>query len=35
MMGMNAPHKWPGETQRDWGRPMVMNAAVQTRMDAL
>jgi len=34
-MGLDATNKWPGETQREWGRPMAMNAAVQARMDAL
>jgi len=34
-MGMDATHKWPGETQREWGRPMAMDAAVQARMNAL
>ncbi|MDD5326176.1 MAG: 4-hydroxy-3-polyprenylbenzoate decarboxylase [Polaromonas sp.] len=34
-MGLDATNKWPGETQREWGRPISMDAAVQTRMDAL
>ena len=34
-MGMDATHKWPGETQREWGRTMTMDADVQARMDAL
>ena len=34
-MGMDATNKWPGETQREWGRPMAMDADVQARMDAL
>ncbi|RKR28821.1 4-hydroxy-3-polyprenylbenzoate decarboxylase [Acidovorax sp. 93] len=34
-MGMDATNKWPGETQREWGRPMAMDAAVQARMDTL
>ena len=34
-MGMDATNKWPGETQREWGRPMAMDAAVQARMDGL
>jgi len=34
-MGLDATNKWPGETQREWGRPMAMDAAVQARMDGL
>jgi 4-hydroxy-3-polyprenylbenzoate decarboxylase len=34
-MGLDATNKWPGETQREWGRPMAMNRAVTARMDAL
>jgi 4-hydroxy-3-polyprenylbenzoate decarboxylase len=34
-MGMDATNKWQGETQREWGRPMAMEAAVQARMDGL
>jgi 4-hydroxy-3-polyprenylbenzoate decarboxylase len=34
-MGMDATNKWPGETHRDWGRPIAMDAGVQARMDAL
>lgn len=34
-MGLDATHKWPGETQREWGRPMLMDAEVSTRMNAL
>jgi len=34
-MGMDATNKWPGETQREWGRPMTMDAAVKARMDQL
>jgi 4-hydroxy-3-polyprenylbenzoate decarboxylase len=34
-MGMDATNKWPGETQREWGRPIAMDADVQARMDAL
>ena len=26
---------WPGETNREWGRPMVMDPAVKARVDAL
>jgi 4-hydroxy-3-polyprenylbenzoate decarboxylase len=34
-MGLDATNKWPGETQREWGRPIAMDAAVAARMDAL
>jgi len=34
-MGLDATNKWPGETQREWGRPMAMDADVRHRMDAL
>jgi len=34
-MGIDATNKWPGETQRDWGRPIAMDEAVKKRIDAL
>ncbi len=34
-MGLDATNKWPGETQREWGRPMTMDAEVTRRMHAL
>ena len=34
-MGLDATNKWPGETSREWGRPMVMDAAVKQRVDEL
>jgi len=34
-MGLDATNKWPGETSREWGRPIVMDAAVKARVDAL
>ncbi len=34
-MGLDATNKWPGETQREWGRTITMDAGVQSRMDAL
>ena len=34
-MGMDATNKWPGETQREWGRTMAMDAEVAARMKAL
>jgi 4-hydroxy-3-polyprenylbenzoate decarboxylase len=34
-MGIDATHKWPGETTRQWGRPIEMDAAVRRRVDAI
>jgi 4-hydroxy-3-polyprenylbenzoate decarboxylase len=34
-MGLDATNKWPGETQREWGRTIVMDEAVKQRVDAL
>jgi 4-hydroxy-3-polyprenylbenzoate decarboxylase len=34
-MGLDATNKWPGETQREWGRPIVMDPAVEARVDTL
>jgi len=34
-IGMDATNKWPGETQREWGRPIVMDAAVKARVDSI
>jgi 4-hydroxy-3-polyprenylbenzoate decarboxylase len=34
-MGIDATHKWPGETSRVWGRPITMDAEVKRRVDAL
>ncbi len=34
-MGIDATNKWPGETTREWGRTIVMDAAVKRRVDAL
>jgi 4-hydroxy-3-polyprenylbenzoate decarboxylase len=34
-MGIDATNKWPGETSREWGRPIVMDAAVKRRVDEL
>jgi 4-hydroxy-3-polyprenylbenzoate decarboxylase len=34
-MGMDATHKWPGETQREWGRPMRMDEAAAARAEQL
>ena len=32
-MGMDATNKWPGETTREWGEPIVMDEAVKNRVD--
>lgn len=32
-MGLDATHKWPGETQREWGRAISMSAEVKRRVD--
>jgi 4-hydroxy-3-polyprenylbenzoate decarboxylase len=34
-IGLDATGKWPGETQRQWGRPIVHDAGVKARIDAL
>jgi len=34
-MGIDATAKWPGETARRWGRPIVMDPEVKRRVDAL
>ena len=34
-MGLDATNKWPGETTREWGRPITMDAAVQARVEAI
>ena len=34
-MGIDATNKWPGETTREWGRPITMDIAVKERVDAL
>ncbi|CAG0986305.1 4-hydroxy-3-polyprenylbenzoate decarboxylase [Burkholderiales bacterium] len=34
-MGIDATNKWPGETSREWGRPIAMSEAVRMRVDAL
>lgn len=32
-MGIDATHKLPGETQREWGKPISMDDAVKKRID--
>jgi len=34
-MGLDATHKWPGETAREWGRAIAMEPAVEQRMAVL
>jgi 4-hydroxy-3-polyprenylbenzoate decarboxylase len=34
-LGIDATSKWPGETARGWGRPIVMDAEVKRRVDAM
>lgn len=31
-LGLDATNKWPGETSREWGRPIRMDAAVEQRV---
>jgi 4-hydroxy-3-polyprenylbenzoate decarboxylase len=34
-MGMDATNKWPGETDREWGRTIAMSAEVKSKVDAM
>ena len=34
-MGMDATNKWKGETDREWGEPIVMDDEVKKRVDAM
>ena len=34
-LGIDATNKWPGETSRRWGRPIVMDDEVKRRVDAM
>lgn len=34
-MGLDATNKWPGETQREWGIPIVMDTDIKSKVDAL
>ncbi|MDQ2069849.1 4-hydroxy-3-polyprenylbenzoate decarboxylase [Natronospira bacteriovora] len=34
-MGMDATSKWPGETTREWGRPIRMSDEVRQRVDEI
>ncbi len=32
-VGIDATNKWPGETEREWGQPIVMSEEVKSRID--
>ena len=34
-MGLDATNKWPGETNREWGKPIAMDKAVKERVDEI
>ncbi|OQV66458.1 hypothetical protein AK51_08305 [Serratia nematodiphila DZ0503SBS1] len=34
-MGLDATNKWPGETDREWGRPIQMDEKVRARVDEI
>lgn len=34
-LGLDATRKWPGETSRDWGRPIALDPEVERRIDSL
>jgi 4-hydroxy-3-polyprenylbenzoate decarboxylase len=34
-LGLDATTKWPGETQRQWGRPIRMSDEVKRRVDEM
>jgi 4-hydroxy-3-polyprenylbenzoate decarboxylase len=34
-MGIDATNKWPGETNREWGRPIAMTDDVKARVDRI
>jgi len=34
-MGLDATHKFPGETNREWGTPIVMDEATKKRVDSI
>ena len=34
-IGFDATNKWPGETQRDWGKPIQMTAEIQAKIDKI
>ena len=34
-MGLDATNKWTGETRREWGTPIMMDAVVKAKVDAM
>ena len=34
-IGFDATNKWPGETNREWGRPIIRDEAVKQRIDQI
>ncbi|ODT79811.1 MAG: 3-octaprenyl-4-hydroxybenzoate decarboxylase [Nitrosomonadales bacterium SCN 54-20] len=34
-MGLDATNKWPGETSREWGKPIVMDEAVKEKVNEM
>ncbi len=34
-MGLDATNKWPGETTREWGTPIMMDETVKLKVDAM
>ena len=34
-MGIDATSKWPGETQREWGRTMQMRPDITAKIDRM
>ncbi len=34
-MGIDATHKWPGETNREWGTPISMDQSVKDKVDEM
>jgi 4-hydroxy-3-polyprenylbenzoate decarboxylase len=34
-MGLDATNKWPGETNPEWGTPIVMDKTVKARVDEI
>jgi 4-hydroxy-3-polyprenylbenzoate decarboxylase len=34
-IGFDATNKWPGETQREWGRPITMSSDIKQKVDEI
>ena len=34
-MGLDATNKWPGETSREWGRPLTMSTEVTAKVEPI